>query len=108
MIVVDNIPKVEPAKIAKLRAVILKTYTQIAAYLQGDDIHMPIDPATGQSTGFCFIKFNTKSEAEIAVDQTNDDPWSNLPTSNDSCSSVEGNWTIKCIRMIQNMILMLE
>ena len=67
----DNIPKVDPAKLNKLRGVILKTYTQIAEYITGDDIMMPMDPATGQSTGFCFIKFQSKSEAAIAVQETN-------------------------------------
>lgn len=71
LIIVDNIPKVDPAKLNKLRGVILKTYTQIAEYITGDDIMMPMDPATGQSTGFCFIKFQSKSEAAIAVQETN-------------------------------------
>jgi len=71
MIIVDNIPKVTPDKLEKLRGVILKTYVQIADYLNGSDIYMPIDHSTQVSCGFCFIKFVSKQDAEMAVQQTN-------------------------------------
>ena len=68
---VDNLPKTSPEKMEKLQGIILKTYIQIAKYLTEKDIHMPVDPTTGLSCGFCFIKFQSKQEAELAVQETN-------------------------------------
>ena len=70
IIVVDNIPKVGPEKMAKLRDVILKIYVRIREKLSANDLDMPFDEATQMTLGFCFIKFGNRSEAEKAMEVT--------------------------------------
>ena len=72
LIIIDNIPTVIPEKIEKLKDVLLKIYRPICDKIQEDDIFMPLDSNTGQTYGFCFIKFKSKAEADMAVQNTND------------------------------------
>lgn len=68
-LIVDNIPQVGSDKMAKLLALLLKVYGQIAP-IKEDDIFMPFDEATGTTYGFCFIKFASAEDAEKAMKST--------------------------------------
>jgi translation initiation factor 3 subunit B len=68
--VVDGLPKVGQDKRAKLIAIIFKLYSQFASYLVEDaDIHMPADES-GMSMGFCFVKFRSGKDAQLAQEKT--------------------------------------
>lgn len=71
-ILVDNVPKVGPEKIAKLLSVILKLYAQVSpsSPVTADEVYMPFDEATNATYGFCFIKFNSAEDAENAIKLT--------------------------------------
>jgi translation initiation factor 3 subunit B len=70
-IIVDNLPCVGKDKFEKLNQVVLKIYKQVSDKVTDNDIYMPFDESTGLTYGFCFIKFFTKEEAEIAIQVTN-------------------------------------
>lgn len=75
----DNLPKVTPDKVEKLKGVVLKTYAQIATYLTVGDICMPLDATTGATHGFCFIKFLSSEDAWSAVKHTDGGDFSKKP-----------------------------
>ncbi|CAJ2635764.1 eukaryotic translation initiation factor 3 subunit b-like protein [Trifolium pratense] len=69
IIVVDNLPVVPKEKFEKLKGSVRKLYSQIGV-MKDDGLWMPVDRATGQSLGYCFIEYNTSQEAELAKEKT--------------------------------------
>lgn len=69
-LVIDGIPVVDSEKKSKLMGVLLKMYTQISPDLKEEDIEMPMNPVSNESFGFCYIKFQTKDEANAALTST--------------------------------------
>lgn len=60
MVVIDCIPKVKPEKLPKLEKVLKKVMEKFGEVL---GINVPVDPATGQTGGFCFVEFSNKAAA---------------------------------------------
>ena len=69
-IVVDNLPAVPQEKFTKFQTVLLKIYGNISSNVKESNIYMPMNPETNTTYGFCFIKFNTREEAENAMQVT--------------------------------------
>lgn len=68
VVVVDNVPIVGQAKREKLLNVIKKIFKNIGQ-IKENGLHMPTDPATGESKGYIFIDFETPEQAAVAVKQ---------------------------------------
>ncbi|EFJ13839.1 hypothetical protein SELMODRAFT_446105 [Selaginella moellendorffii] len=66
IIVVDNLPVVEPAKYEKLENVVRKIFGQMGIIRT---LFMPKDKATGKTSGFAFIEYSSPQEAHTARDQ---------------------------------------
>ncbi|KJE97726.1 hypothetical protein CAOG_09132 [Capsaspora owczarzaki ATCC 30864] len=66
VIVVDNVPKVDAAKLDKLMLVLKKVFAGFGE-LQENGIHMPRDAATGMTKGFAFLEFKTAPQAQQAA-----------------------------------------
>lgn len=69
-IIIDGLPCIGVEKLEKLLAVILKLYIQISDKLTVADFNMPFNAAGDTTLGFCFIKFQSKEDAEKAVQVT--------------------------------------
>ncbi|KAF5939810.1 hypothetical protein HYC85_020977 [Camellia sinensis] len=69
IIVVDNLPVVPKEKFERLEGVIRQIYNQIGL-IKENGFWMPVDPATQQTLGYCFIEYNTPQEAELAREKT--------------------------------------
>lgn len=67
-IVIDGTPITTVDKVEKLLSVILKLFVQFSPTLSVNDIYLPIDPTTNETYGFCFIKFPSKKEADMAIE----------------------------------------
>jgi hypothetical protein len=67
VIVVDNLPCVPEAKLAKLTTVLGKIFGQIGTVREGG-LSMPVDK--GMTKGFAFVEFHTPQEAAAAREQT--------------------------------------
>lgn len=67
-IVVDGTPITTTDKVPKLLGALLKVFIQFCPNLTVDDIELPVDSSTGSTYGFCFIKFESKDQAERAVE----------------------------------------
>jgi translation initiation factor 3 subunit B len=65
--VVDNLPVIPEAKVAKLRSALVKIYSQASAALKDTDIYMPFDKEAEATCGFCFITFKTAEDAKLAI-----------------------------------------
>lgn len=65
LIVIDNVPKVEPAKTTKLLAMLQKKIKD-KVKAEPRSIELVRDD-TGISVGFCFVEFSTPEEAKTAV-----------------------------------------
>lgn len=68
MVVVDCIPQVPAAKVEKLSNVLRKIFSSIGG-LSDKGLHVPVDPATGGTRGFCFVEYETEDGAAAAVEQ---------------------------------------
>jgi translation initiation factor 3 subunit B len=66
-IIVDSIPIVDSTKLPKLLQVLLKLFKQVTARLEETDVYMPFNDAAGTTFGFCFVKFPSKGEADLAI-----------------------------------------
>lgn len=62
LIIVDNLPLVGPEKCEKLSSAVRKIFGRfgvIKEVLFEDIFFMPVDSITGQTSGYCFIEYDT-------------------------------------------------
>jgi len=67
VIVIDNVPQVEGARVEKLKNVIRKIYSKFGKLMNE---HYPVDDE-GKTKGYIFLEFNNHANALEAVKQTN-------------------------------------
>lgn len=67
VVVVDNMPKVEPSRLEKLKSVINKLFSQCGEIV---NVVYPVDEE-GKTKGYAFMEFKTASQAEDAVKKLN-------------------------------------
>lgn len=67
VVVVDNIPKVEPVRLNKLKSVIDKHFSHCGTIV---NVVYPVDEE-GKTKGYAFMEFKHASEAEDAVKKLN-------------------------------------
>jgi len=65
--VINNLPKCEEAKVAKLNDLIKKTLQKQNLFIKDEDIDMPIEPASEKTFGVAFIKMNNEENARIGA-----------------------------------------
>lgn len=67
VVVVDNIPKVEPVRLNKLKSVIDKLFSLCGTIV---NVVYPVDEE-GKTKGYAFMEYKHASEAEDAVKKLN-------------------------------------
>lgn len=67
VIVIDNVPEVEGARVDKLKNVVRKIYSKFGKLMNE---HYPLDDE-GKTKGYIFLEFNNHANALEAVKQTN-------------------------------------
>lgn len=67
VVVVDNIPKVEPVRLDKLKSVINKLFSHCGTVV---NVVYPVDEE-GKTKGYAFMEYKHASEAEDAVKKLN-------------------------------------
>lgn len=65
-LIVDGTPVTTSDKASKLLAALHKIFVQFSSSLQMEDIELPLNE-NGNTCGFCFVKFQSKAEAELAL-----------------------------------------
>ena len=60
IIIIDNVPCIPESKVEKLKNVIKKVLSAVGTVVT---IELPMNDATGKTTGFCFVEFATKDMA---------------------------------------------
>jgi len=65
VIVVDNLPQVEPEKQEKLTNVLRKIFTQLGTIREGG-LYLPVSEQTKLTKGYAFIEYSTPEEAQTA------------------------------------------
>jgi len=67
VIVIDNVPQVDSARVEKLKNVVRKIYSKFGKLMNE---HYPVDEE-GKTKGYIFLEFNNHANALEAVKQTN-------------------------------------
>jgi len=74
-IIVDGLPIANESKLAKMKGVLVDIYTNLGTNVTLDDLHVPIDPTTSCTQGFCFIRLASGQEATLCQKRTDGQPF---------------------------------
>ena len=71
MIVIDGLPVVNESRLKKLRTFLIRIYNTVSKNIRDDDLYFNVNPETGQTPDFAFMKFANPTDAANAVKLTN-------------------------------------
>lgn len=70
VILIDGLPVVGPDRVNKLKDFVTRIYKTVHKNISPDDLFFEVDPATGKTPDFAFLKFATEAQAIDAAKLT--------------------------------------